>query len=172
MPDPDSVQPLKWRRFPTAIEQFNSGSLARAASMLELASDMIAKGEVDASIASTVRSGAHESLDFNRLRSYAEKAEKRHLLNRALLFFEGLSPRAVMEMLRLEPRRDRRRVFPSLLEAQGDAARTAALERLDVAARDPESAAQWYFPCNLICLLNRIPRADDSTIHSEITLAA
>ncbi|MDQ2970108.1 MAG: hypothetical protein M3R34_03105, partial [Acidobacteriota bacterium] len=59
----------------SAIERFNEGSLAQAATMIELADRIIAERAVEPVAAQTVRKKAHELLDQEHLKKYAESSE-------------------------------------------------------------------------------------------------
>ncbi len=163
-----------WQRFQemvqAAIEQFNDGSLARAVTMLELSSSLIADGTVDARAVDGVRRSAHDALELNRLRRYAEQPAKHRLLRRALAFFAEFEPETLLDHLQNEPKRDRRRLILNLLEALGAPARAAAFERLCSIAHSPEIPTQWYFARNLVCILGRVPRTDESGPEQEISL--
>ncbi len=153
-----------------AIEQFNRGSLARAVTMLELSGNLLAEGTVDARAMDSIRGSAHDALDTNRLRRYAEQPEKHRLLRRALAFFAEFEPEALLDHLQNEPKRDRRRLILNLLEVLGAPARAAALRHLAPVVRSPELPARWYFARNLLCILSRIPRPDEAGIEKEIGL--
>jgi hypothetical protein len=154
-----------------AIEQFNEGSLARAVTMLESCGNLLQEGTVDQRAVDNARSSAHEMLSQNRLRRYAEQQEKHHLLRRVLGFFAEFAPEAMLDQLQTEQKRDRRRLLLNLLEAQGTPARAAALARLRdvVDSADPE---HWYFARNLLCILGRIPRVDESSVDEETSLSS
>jgi hypothetical protein len=117
-----------------------------------------------------VRKTAHESLEADRLRDIAKRPEKHHLLRKILSFFEALGVDKLLDSVRDEPKRDRRRMLLALLEAHGPAAREAALNRLGELFAGAEIAKDWYFARNLLCLLNRIPRPDDVSPEFEIGL--
>ncbi len=156
----------------SAIEQFNSGSLAKAVTMLELSESLAVDHSVDSDIVAHLHRNAHESLDLAQLRVCAEKPEKHHLLKRVLDYFHGFSPERLFDTLQGETRRDRRRLMLKLLEAHGQDARTAALARLESLGSNPEVAGQWYLLRNLITVLTRIPPPETWERDSEIKLAA
>ncbi len=153
-----------------AVEQFNAGSLGKAVTMLELADSMVAQGNVYTDVAARTCSSAHESLDFNRLRVCAEKPETHFLLKRFMSHFSELTPESLLGRLRIEPKRDRRRMLLSLLEAHGPEARLAAFRQLEEEAGAGAVAQSWYFPRNLICILNRIPPGEETDLDKEIAL--
>jgi hypothetical protein len=162
------------KRFPeivqAGIEQFNAGSLGKAVTMLELADSLVAEGKIDADVVARTRSSAHEALDFNRLRACAEKPETHFLLKRVMSHFNELTPESLLGKLRIEPKRDRRRMLLNLLEAHGPAARLAAFQQLEEEAGAGAVAQSWYFPRNLICILNRIPPEEETDLDKEVAL--
>lgn len=153
-----------------AIEQFNSGSLARAATMFDLASGLALEAKLDKAAVASARRTAHESLDVGRLRAYAKVQEKHNLLRKVLNFFDEYKVEGLLDNLQREPKRDRRRMLLSLLETHGSEARDAAYKRLRALLAAPELANDWYFPRNLVCLLNTIPRPEDMLPHEEIEM--
>jgi hypothetical protein len=154
------------------IEQFNTGSLARAVTLLELAGSLAAEGNIDAGLVARIRSTAHESLDFQRLRNFAEKPETYFLLGRVLSHFDEMAPERLLDKLRTEPKRDRRRMLLNLLEAHGPAARVMALRLLEEEAQAENLAEDWYLARNLICILNRVPPPEETDLESEVALIA
>ena len=152
------------------IEQFNAGSPGKAVTMLELADTLVAEHNIDAETATRARSFACESLDLNRLRACAEKPETHFLLKRVMSRFDELSPGSLLGKLRVEPKRDRRRMLLNLLEAHGPAARLAAFQQLEGEASAGVVAQNWYFPRNLICILNRIPPGEEADLDKEVAL--
>ncbi len=151
-----------------AIEQFNTGSLARAATMFDLAASLATEGRLDADAVAGIRRGAHESLDLNRLRAFANKPEKHQLLRKVLNFFEPLNVEGLLDSLQLETKRDRRRLLLTLLETHGVPAREMAFKRLKELLARADLTKDWYFARNLICLQHRIPHPDDATRDEEI----
>ncbi len=142
-----------------AIERFNEGSLAQAVTMLELADRIVGEQAVDAGIVEAVRLKGDESLDLERLRTYAESQRDHALLRRVLSFFTATSPKGLLTELLREMKRERRKLILQLLEVHGPAARLEALERLRSAFGQGEGDAKWYFRRNLLYLLRRIPPA-------------
>lgn len=155
-----------------AIERFNEGSLAQAVTMFDLAENLISETKVDPDAVKNIRSTEHQSLDSNRLRAWADNTDKHHLLQRVLNFFYELSPPSLLDSLQREAKRERRRLILSLLEVHGAAARKAAFERLDAFLGSTRDSHEWYYPRNLLYLLHRIPRPDDSSLEKEIELVA
>ena len=155
-----------------AIEHFNTGSLARAATMLDLALGICTDDKLDPAAVTRVRKTAHESLDLNRLRSVAKQSDKRHLLRTVLNFFDAFSVENLLDSLQKEGRRDRRILFLDLLETYGDSAHTGAFENLKELLAGTNVATDWYFARNLICILNRTPSTGDVPPQKEIELIA
>lgn len=140
----------------TAIEQFNTGSLARAVTILELASRIEAEKKVPASTAAVIRGSVHESLDPEQLRRAAGAPERHPLLRKLLAYFPQLAPEALLADLQSEPQRQRRRLLMSLLEVWGAPARQAALEALLLSFTETTGGEAWQYQRNLIYLLRRI----------------
>ncbi len=153
-----------------AIEQFNTGSLARAATMFDLAGGLASEAKLDKAAVAGARRTAHESLDVGRLRAYAKVPEKHNLLRKVLNFFDEFKVEGLLDNLQREPKRDRRRLLLSLLETHGRDARDAAYKRLRNLLGNAEVSRDWYFPRNLVCLLNGIPRPDEMLPGEEIEM--
>lgn len=150
-----------------AVEEFNSGSLGRAVTLVDLARRMTEDGTVDESTRRNVVRDAFPKLDGARLRGAAEAEEQRHLLRRFMAFFPQLEPDELLSQLELEGKRDQRRTIIALLSAVGRETRVAALATL----RDGMAGTRplpWHFERNLVYLLRTIPRADDEPIDPEI----
>ncbi len=150
-----------------AGDEFNSGSLGRAVTMLDLAGRLAVEDKVDPAVVRTVRSGAWSFLDADRLRLFAEAPDKHQLLRSVLDFFSDLSPDRLLDELSSEQRRDRRRLLLSLLTVHGAPARAAALERLQ-ATSTGATWAEWYVERNLLHVLRRIPAAPDAQPDAEL----
>jgi hypothetical protein len=155
-----------------AIEQFNTGSLARAATMFDLALGIGSNDKLDPNSVMRIRSSMHESLYPDRLRDLAKDRDTHRLLRKVLNFFHEFSVNNLLVRLQKEEKRDRRRMFLSLLEAHGKAARKMAFERLKEHLGDTNVATDWHFARNLVCLLNDIPRDPDASLKDEIDLVA
>jgi hypothetical protein len=155
-----------------AIEQFNKGSYARAATMLDLALVISSDEKVDPSAVMSIRKTAHESLDYNRLRALIKDQDRQTLLRKILSFFDEFSAKNLLDSLKKEEKRDRRRLLLDLLETHGDAARTLVLERLKELLASTNVAIDWHFARNLVCILNRIPRTGDVPAGDEIDMVA
>jgi hypothetical protein len=153
-----------------AIEQFNEGSLGRAATMFELAERIIIEKKVDFTVVQSVRQRSHENLDPEMLRKFSETSEKHPLLRKVLNFFTPMTPQGLLAELQTEEKRDRRRLILALLEAHGAAGRAAAFERLEIVAHDPGGDPHRYFARNLLYLLRRIPVTSDTDVKHEVDL--
>lgn len=153
----------------TAIDQFNSGSLGRAVTVIDLAKRMIAEKEVDASLAANIIDQASEKIDETQLRTFAEDEDKRLLLVRVLNFFPTLQVESLMQDLIVETRRDRRRTLLRLLMIHGDETRGRAIKILDesLSGNVPQP---WYVQRNLIYLIRSIPPSEEYDVDKEIDL--
>ena len=154
-----------------AVDRFNEGSLAQAVTMIELAERIIAEKKVDLVTSDVVRKKADEGLDTERLRRYAEFPDQHPLLRRVLNFFSALTPEGLLNDLRREPKRERRRLLLLLLEVHGAPARQVALERLNVAFAQGMGDEEWYYRRNLLYLLRRIPRSSATSEQEDVDLA-
>ncbi len=150
-----------------AVEEFNDGSLGRAATLLELAATMIAKGEVDVSVVRSVTGEAFGALDQERLRTEAENDDTHAMLRRLVTFFPQLAAEEMLLQLEVEGKRERRRFLIEMLRVHGQPARALALKALEdsVAGERPLS---WYVERNMIHVLRRVPRLDDEGLGREI----
>jgi hypothetical protein len=151
-----------------AVEQFNEGELGRAVTMLDLAERLVSEKQIDPERADMTRRSMHEIIDADRLRTYAEDASRQMLLRRVLGFFPTLSPHGILAELETEQKRERRRLLVTLLQVHGGAARRAALDKLREPLNPASGQAGWYFQRNLLNVLRRIPRTDDSPLELEI----
>lgn len=150
-----------------AVEEFNGGSLGRAATLLELASKMIAEGEVDAAVVRSVTGEAFSSLDQERLRVEAETDDTHPMLRRVVTFFPQLAAEELLLQLEVEGKRERRKFLIEMLRVHGQPARSLALKALEdsVAGERPLS---WYVERNMIHVLRRVTRRDDDDPGREI----
>lgn len=150
-----------------AIDRFNEGSLPQTASAIELAVQLLEEKKVDPGTVEVARRQGGESLDPEKLRRLAENPSVHAPLRKVLGFFSGLTPKALLEDLAREPKRERRRLLLALLEVHGEPARAAAFEALSVPFRElgPE---EWYFRRNLLYVLRRIPRPADASLEDEV----
>lgn len=155
-----------------AIEQFNEGSLGRAATMFDLAERIIVEKKVDFTIVQVVRQRTGEGLDPDMLRRFAESPEKHVQLRKVLNFFTPLTPHGLLEDLAVEEKRDKRRLALALLEAHGSAARAAAIESLEKIVADREIDPNGFFARNLLYLLRRIPAPAGTDLAEEVRAIA
>jgi hypothetical protein len=142
-----------------AVEQFNTGSLARAAAMIDLARRIVDEQRIRPEALEAIRRRAQDALAVEQLREHAEKPEKHELVRRVLSFFPAYSARGLLAALYNEPRRDKRRLCLSLLEAHGPEAREAALDKLAEFSENPGADPHGYYMRNLVYLLRRIAPA-------------
>ena len=155
-----------------AVEQFNEGELGRAVTMFELAERLVAEKKIDVERAEISRRSMQDLIDVDRLRTYAEDASRQMLLRKVLAFFPPLSPQGILSELETEQRRERRRLLVTLLQVHGAVARRAALEKLREPLNPASGQAGWYFQRNLLNVLRRIPRTEDSPLELEIEMLA
>jgi Domain of unknown function (DUF4388) len=146
-----------------AVERFNDGALQQAVSMIELAEKIIASNSVEAGVTEMVRGTGDHNVDQERLRKYAENQDQHPTLRKFLAFFNSLSPRGLVEALRIELKRERRKLLLVLLEVHGQTARAAALEFLEVPPNKDKSPEDGYMRRNLLYLLRRIPPAPEES---------
>jgi hypothetical protein len=149
------------------IERFNEGSLPQAVSMLELADRLTSEKKVDAGTVELVRRRLGDLLDGEQMRKATEKPDQQPLLRKVLVFFTGFRPEPLLDELRREQKRDRRRLILALLEVHGASARATAYQEL---ARVPSHAVdegEWFYRRNLVYLLRRIPKSADATFEDE-----
>jgi hypothetical protein len=148
----------------SATARFNEGDLARSAQMFDLAGGLIAEKRVDELLAKRIRETGHEALSEARLGEYAEAVEKHALLRLVLGFFPAFSPLGLYDALDVEERRERRRLYLSLLEVHGAPARAEALRLLGSGERQ----LHYYLQRNLLHMLRRIPRPADANLDEEL----
>ena len=168
----DSEDPVETgRRFQemvkAGIERFNEGSLPQAVSMLELAERLTSEKKVDAGTVELVRRRLGDSLDGEQLRKFTERPDQHANLRKVLRFFTSFRTDGLLEELKREQKRDRRRLLLALLEVHGAETRVAAFEEL---SRVPSTAVdenEWFFRRNLVYLLRRIPRSADASFEEE-----
>jgi hypothetical protein len=118
------------------IAEFNRGGLWRAGRVFELAEQLLEAGQADAALGETLRSDAHKQLDFERLRRLLETPDRRAFPQAVLRFFRVFAPAELVDHLGREPRRERREIVLSLLEAHGASARGAHAPHLPALARE------------------------------------
>ena len=113
-----------------AVEQLNQGSLTRASRMFDVAEKLVVEKKITPLSLDSARRKAQEAVDLERVRSLGEDARNQQALARILSFFPGLSVASLIKELRVEEKRERRRLLLSLLEIHGPEARAAALDLL------------------------------------------
>ena len=153
----------------TAIEQFNQGHLGRASTMCELAMKLIADGKIQPMFVAPLRSRGHEKLDFERLKTVAERVDSRPALRKVLELFNALQPEGLLEALDGESTRERRHGILTLLEVHGPAGRAKALELLRASVQ-PGGDVDPFFQMNLIYLLRIVPRPAEVSVGYEVDL--
>lgn len=163
-PDPQEAASRFNQFVKAAMERFNAGALAAAVSMIELAQKIIDAKEVQGAMVQAVLLRGHENLDESTLRRYAEAQEQRPHLRKILDFFEGFSPQALLDSLRKEPRRERRRLLLTLLECHGEATREIALEYLQEPLSRDYTDEEIHFRRNLIHLIRHIPASQSEPV--------
>lgn len=142
-----------------AVEQLNQGSLTRAARMFDVAEKLVVENKVGSLSVDSTRRKAQETVDLERIRSLGEDPRNHAPLARILSFFPGFSVAAFVKELRVEEKRERRRLLLSLLEIYGPEARTMALDLLRQLAAEGAPEQDWHFKRNLLYLLRKAPRA-------------
>ena len=144
-----------------AIERLNEGHLQAAVNMIDLAEKIIAAKEVDHNVVENLRKRGHEDVDMDHLRKYSESTDHYPLLKKVLSFFDALNPMGLLESLRTEAKRERRRLLLSLLESHGDATRKVVISVLRGSAAGNFSEEECYFRRNLLYLLRRTPSSPE-----------
>ena len=150
-----------------AIERFNEGALPQAVSTLELADRLTSEKRVDAGTVELVRRRLGDLLDGEQMRKATEKPDQHPLLRRVLAFFTAFRPESLLEELRREQKRDRRRLILALLEVHGPAARASAYEELSRVPSHAVDEGEWFYRRNLVYLLRRIPKSAEATFEDE-----
>ncbi|MCW8984006.1 MAG: DUF4388 domain-containing protein [Thermoanaerobaculales bacterium] len=152
-----------------AIEEFNTGSLGRSVTMLDLAERMIAQKEVEPLMAGSVIEESYSKLDMAQVNKLADDPDNRMLLRRVMKFFPKLQVEELLQKLMDEQDREKRLQFLKLLRAHGDEAREKAVEALDESVNG-DTRQPWHVERNLVYLMRAIPRAHDEDIEREIDL--
>ncbi|HUO85901.1 MAG TPA: DUF4388 domain-containing protein [Thermoanaerobaculia bacterium] len=151
------------------VEAFNSGSLARAVSLVQVAGALVGEGNVPVDGADLATGRAHESLDGERLRALAVDPHQQPLLCQLMEFLPGLRPEALLTDLDDESDRARRRLLLTLVEVHGQSARPVLLERLEASLADSRDTA-WFLRRNLVYLLHRLPCPAEALEERELDL--
>ncbi len=167
--DPVEVGKRFFEMLQAAVEQFNKGSLPRAAKMFEVAERLVVEKRIDAHSVDVACRRAYDGLDQEKLRSLGEHVEKHPLLSKVLNFFPSLRVPAILDDLRTEEKRERRRLLLTLLEVHGGSARDAALERLSQMAQAGDAPEdEWHYKRNLVYILRRVSRPADEPVEREL----
>ena len=135
--------------------------------MLELAERLVSEKTVDAGTVELVRRRLGDALDAEPLRKFTEKPEQHALLREVLQFFTAYRPEGLLDELRREQKRDRRRLILAMLEVHGAPARAAAYEELSRAPSRAVDDEEWFFRRNLVYLVRRIPRSAEASFDDE-----
>jgi hypothetical protein len=154
-----------------AIEQFNTGSPARAATIFDLALALCSDDRLDPAFVADVRSTAHESLDINRLRTLSKVREKHHLLRKVLNFFDAFAVKNYWK----SSGRKRNANAAGFCWTSRNPWRRRPENGLRAAARavaNTNLSADWHFARNLVCILARIPRTGEASPKAEMQLIA
>jgi hypothetical protein len=153
-PDARQVKERFYELVDAGAETFNHGALEKAELVYSVAERLLDRGVVDAGAVEPLRTGGHERLDLERLRRLLEGEDRREVPRSLLRFYRVFDPADLLDKLRREPARQRRRLLLAFLEAHGTDGRHAAFERL---GRRPEDQQDVFLGRNLIHLLRRIP---------------
>jgi hypothetical protein len=156
-----------------AVEQLNQGSLTRASRMFDVAEKLVVENKVSPLSLDSTRRKAQETVDLERVRSLGEDARNQQPLARILSFFPGLSVSSLIKELRVEEKRERRRLLLSLLELYGADARAASLDILRDLATVGAPDHDWHFKRNLLYLIRKTPSGDapDGTLDAVVAFA-
>ncbi len=155
-----------------AVDLFNKGSLRQAALLLESAERWQADHRLDSASVMLVRDRIGLALDGERILRAAGRIEERPSLRTVLGFFSSYAVDHLLESLRLEPRRDRRRWLLAVLEAHGERVRSAAVARLRPPLGGDFGESEWYLRRNLLHLLRRIARASETSVGEDVDIGS
>src|SRR5262249_2065113 len=135
--------------------------------MMDLAQRIIAAKEVESGVVESVRRKGDQNLDQERLRRYAENPQDHPALRKFLNFFYPLATQGLLDSLRMETKRERRRLLLLLLEAHGADVRSTALEHLKTPLGNANDE-EIYFRRNLMYLLRRIPASEEESVEDLV----
>lgn len=164
----------RWREvLAAAVGHLVRGGWGRAAMLLDIAETTEREGAVDPRVAEQARAAAHESLEAAALLEAAQDPLRRAVLRRFASYLPAWSVEALLDELRYEEDKKRRRLDLGLLEVHGLAAREAVFDRLVAAGAgtDPDAGTWWYVR-NLVALLQRLPRASGDDARRELEVVA
>jgi hypothetical protein len=153
-PDPGQARDRFYELVDAGASTFNRGELDRAELVFSVAERLLDRGVVEPAAVEPLRAGGHERLDLERLRRLLEGEDRREVPRSLLRFYRVFDPAALLDKLRREPARHRRRLLLAFLEAHGADGRLAAFERLGARLEDQQDV---FLGRNLIHLLRRIP---------------
>lgn len=155
-----------------AVEQLNQGSLTRAARMFDVAEKLVVENKVSSLSVESTRRKAQETVDLERVRSLGEDPRNHQPLARILSFFPGFSVASFIKELKVEEKRERRRLLLSLLEIYGPEARAMALDLLRQLSAEGTPEQDWHFKRNLLYLLRKTPRAAEQPPDADLDALA
>ena len=158
-PGPEQVEHRFRELVEAGVETFNQGMLERAELLFSLVEKLLDRRVVDAKKVENLRARGSESLDLEILRQLIAGHDGREMPRVILRFYRVFDPEALLEKLRREPARARRRLLIAFLEAHGGEGRDAAFERL---RRHPTDHFDVFLLRNLVHVLRRIPDDDSS----------
>jgi hypothetical protein len=153
-----------------AIEQFNEGSLARAAIMLGLAERLTRRKGLHPDVTSAIRNRSLAALDEKQLKRFAETKNDHALLLQVMNFFPTLTADGLLDQLRNEKKRERRWLLLTLLELHGNSTRSAAMQELEEFLSGRKTEDHGYHTRNLIHLLRRTPVPEGGPGAKELAL--
>jgi hypothetical protein len=153
-PDPGQAKDRFYELVEAGASTFNRGELDRAELVFSVAERLLDRGVIEVQAVEALRAGGHERLDLERLRRLLEGEDRREVPRSLLRFYRVFDPAALLDKLRREPARHRRRLLLAFLEAHGADGRLAAFERLGHRLEDQQDV---FLGRNLIHLLRRIP---------------
>lgn len=165
--DPELVAQRFRELLNLAIEEFNTGSLGRSVTLLDLAQRMVDAKDIDPVPAQNEIDQAYGSLEENRIFDLEEDPTRRSLLHRFLEFFPQLQVDSLFVELEQEERRDRRRILIRLLEIHGAAARRRAMELLGE-HNSGGTPQPWFVRRNLVHVIRSISRDESEEVDPEI----
>ncbi|MEE8367179.1 MAG: DUF4388 domain-containing protein, partial [Thermoanaerobaculia bacterium] len=139
------------------IEHFNQGSIPRAITIFELIDRLVDEKKYDPIRTRQILEEAHKAVDTDRLRELVGRTDRHGLLRKVLNFFPAFRPAGLLALLEDDSDRLRRRLYISLVQVHGEAARPACLERLVAYSGAGDLDHRWHILRNLIHLLRHIP---------------
>ncbi len=151
------------------VDRFNEGSLPQAVQMLELAERLVSEKKVDAGSAEIARRRLGDSLDWEKLKAFAEQAGDQAQLRKVLQFFTALQVEGLLETLPGELQARPPPAHAPAARGPWRPARQGSFERLTRSLGPQVGEEEWFFRRNLLYLLRRIPRgAESGPLDAEI----